>query len=130
MPFEPLEKADLVIGETTYSDKVRPIANSEMRKKDLEKLKSVIDYEVIENKRRVLIPVFALDRLPEVLTEIYKLYHNDTRFVAPVLIDTPLGIKHLNTYLNILSDDKLNLLKEVLKWKNIIQVNSFTESKE
>ena len=46
-----------------------------MRKKDIEKLETVIQQFCIENKRRILIPCFALDRTPEmymVLREILE----------------------------------------------------------
>lgn len=125
--FEPFEKADLVIGESTYGDSKRSIANKALRKKDLEKLKSIIEYQCLERRQKILIPVFALDRLPEILTEIYMLY-KDSDFNIPVVIDTPLGIKHIKNYFHILKGQQLELLDEVMKWKNIIQVQSYTET--
>lgn len=127
--FEPLEKCDLLICETTYGDADRQVANTALRKKDLEKLKTVIDYEVLEKKHRILIPVFALDRLPEILTELYKIYGHDENFNVPILIDTPLGLKHIKTYFNILPEDKKELLTEVFNWYNINQIGDFSESK-
>ena len=73
--FQPIESCDVLIAETTYGDKNRGNANAKMRKKDIEKLETVIQQFCIENKRRILIPCFALDRTPEmymVLREILE----------------------------------------------------------
>ena len=128
-PFEPLDQCDLLIGETTYGDPTRAVSNAVARKKDLEKLKTIIQQECIDQKHKVLIPVFALDRLPEILTELYLMYHDDENFRTPIVIDTPLGLAHLKTYFHILQGDKLDLLQKVLEWDNIVQVNTFEESK-
>ena len=114
-PFEPLDQCDLLIGETTYGDPTRAVSNAVARKKDLEKLKTIIQQECIDQKHKVLIPVFALDRLPEILTELYLMYHDDEDFRTPIVIDTPLGLAHLKTYFHILQGDKLDLLQKVLE---------------
>lgn len=126
--FEPIQKADLLIGETTYAEKGRKSATAALRARDIEALKSIIQSEVIEGRRRILIPVFALDRLPEMLTELYKIYGHDENFNIPILIDTPLGLKHIKSYFNILKDEQLALLSEVFRWPNIIQVGDYSES--
>ena len=126
--FDPVAKADLVIGETTYAAKGRPQATYQQRLKDREKIKSIIEETCIYNKARVLIPCFALDRLPEILTEIYMIF-KDKDFDIPVLIDTPLGLKHIKSYFNILTGEKYELLKEVMAWKNIKQIGEYPESK-
>lgn len=119
-----LQKCDLLIGETTYADKDKPQATKARRKLDVKKLKSVIDEVCIEKHNRVLIPVFALDRLPEILTEIYLLY-KDTEFDIPVVIDTPLGLQHIKSYFNILQGDRLKLLSDAVNWSNVVQIDSY-----
>lgn len=80
------------------------------------------------NKSKVLIPCFALDRLQEVLTEIYNLF-KDEDFKIPVIVDTPLGLRYTKSYFHILSEEKSQLLKSALEWRNVIQVGDYPESK-
>lgn len=128
-PFEPLEKCDLLIGESTYGNPSRAIASASQRKKDIEKLHTIVQQKCIEQRHKILIPVFALDRLPEILTELYLLFKDDPSFEdIPVVVDTPLGLKHIHSYFNILSGDKLKLLENVFNWPNIVQVGKYTET--
>jgi len=128
-PFEPLEKAHLVIAETTYGDPDRSVATPVLRRKDIEKLTTVIKERCLEHRNKILIPVFALDRLPEILTEIYLAFKDDPNFNVPVVVDTPLGLKHIESYFKILKDEKLQLLTDVFEWKHIVKVNEYSESK-
>ena len=108
--FQPIESCDVLIAETTYGDKNRGNANAKMRKKDIEKLETVIQQFCIENKRRILIPCFALDRTPEmymVLREILERKGWD----IPILIDSPLSVKQFNIYKN----EELILEEELAK---------------
>lgn len=126
--FEPVAKADVVIGESTYAAKGRPQATLAQREKDKEKIKSIIIETCVYNKSKVLIPCFALDRLQEVLTEIYNLF-KDEDFKIPVIVDTPLGLRYTKSYFHILSEEKSQLLKSALEWRNVIQVGDYPESK-
>ena len=71
--FVPIEKCDILIGETTYADGHRPRANSKLRKKDIEKLTAVIQHYCIETQSRILIPCFSLDRTPEMYMTIREI---------------------------------------------------------
>lgn len=57
--YQQVEKADLVIGESTYGDKPDIKTGIKERKNDLEKFKSIIETQVHEMNGRVIIPSFA-----------------------------------------------------------------------
>lgn len=126
--FQQCECADVVIGEATYGDKSRPKATKQTRKKDREKIKTLVE-EVCNQKRgKILIPCFALERLPLILSEIYEIFHGDETFRIPVIVDSPLGQKNIKAYIKSLPQEKAEYLCKVLLWENVIQVNSFSET--
>ena len=119
-PFQAIEKANLLIGEATYSRELKQITNKN-RKKDLEKLKTVIEQTCIENRGKVLIPVFALQRCQSILTCLYEVF-KEQQFDIPIIIDSPLAIKISQIFLKELQEintQQFKKLKEVLSWKNI-----------
>jgi len=126
--FEPVDKANLVIGESTYSDKVRQ-TNSKDRIKDLEKIKSIIDETCGEQKRKVLIAIFSLDRCQNIMTHIYDLYHEDKNFKLKILIDSPLAIKMCKLYTELLEGEQLDKWNKVMNWNNFVFINEYTDSK-
>lgn len=126
--FKSIKKCDVLIGETTYAHEER-IANQKMRNKDLEKLKSVIQQTCIEERSRVLIPVFANDRCQNMLTYIYDLFGDDEEFDIPVLIDSPMATRVCKTYGELVDGDDLDKWHQVLKWKNIRFIEDAVESR-
>lgn len=118
----------MLIGETTYAHEER-IANQKMRNKDLEKLETVIRQTCIEERARVLIPVFANDRCQNMLTYIYDIFENDESFDIPVLIDSPMATRVCQTYGAILDSEDAAKWQKVLSWKNIRFVKDSTESR-
>lgn len=96
--FVPIEKCDILIGETTYADGHRPRANSKLRKKDIEKLTAVIQHYCIETQSRILIPCFSLDRTPEMYMTIREILKENGWDDLQVVIDSPLAIKQLQLY--------------------------------
>lgn len=116
--FKPVSTANCVIGETTYSARER-ISSKKDFEKDIEKIKTVIDQYCVDNRRRVLIPVFSLDRTPYMLWLIYSLFKDDANFQIPVLIDSPLAIRLLNCYKDILEGDERESFLDMMNWKNI-----------
>lgn len=117
-PFSPVSTANLVVGEATYSARSRVITKKDVEK-DIEKIRSVIDQFCIENHRRVLLPVFSLDRTPYMLWIIYSLFKDDPSFNIPVLIDSPLAIRLLGCYSSILDGEAKDQFDEMMSWKNI-----------
>jgi len=127
--FEPIKRADILIGETTYARQPK-IADAKMREKDLEKLESVIRQTCCEDRARILIPVFANDRAQNILTYLYDIFGNDEAFDIPVLIDSPMAIRCCKAYSRMLDGEDAKKWETVLQWKNIHLVEDSVESKE
>ena len=129
-PFKSVfgQRADIVIAESTYAHEEK-IANKKMRKKDIEKLRMVIEQTCVEKGRRILIPSFALARTQEIVTIIYDMFANE-EFDIPVYIDSPMAQKISSAYCDILEGDALEKWKSVLAWKNLHFVGDYIESRE
>lgn len=119
--FEPITSANIAIMECTYAKKGRECTKATY-KKDVEKIKSVIEQFCIQNNNRVLIPSFALDRTPYILWILYNLFGEDTSFTVPVIIDSPLANRLLDCYSSILQGEKKDMFTEMMSWKNIKRV--------
>jgi metallo-beta-lactamase family protein len=127
--FKPIKKCDVLIGETTYAREER-IANQKMRNKDLEKLEAVIRQTCVEDRARVLIPVFANDRCQNILTYIYDIFGSDEDFDVPVLVDSPMATRVCRVYSNLLDGEDAEKWKKVLAWENIHFIEDAIESRE
>jgi metallo-beta-lactamase family protein len=127
--FEPIQQANLLIGECTYSDVARSVS-SKTRLKDLEKIKSVIYETCLTKKSKVLIPVFALQRAQCILTYLYDIFGEDKNFNIPILLDSPLAIKITNIFEDELSDKDKQKIEEVLSWKNLHLLKDFSETEQ
>ena len=117
--FVPIERTDYVISESTYGAKTKRNSRKDY-KKDLEKMKSVITQ--FTQSGTVLIPTFSLDRTPYFMWIIYNMFKNDEDFNVPVLIDSPLAIRLLKHYENLLDYAKLEKWQEMMHWKNFVFV--------
>ena len=126
--FQPVTSANIVIGESTYGKR-----KGSMKKKDIEldrqKMKTVIEQFCIDNKHRVLIPTFSLDRMPFIIWELYQLFGKDESFTVPVLIDSPLANRLLDCYSSILDGEAKNKFDEMMSWKNIRRIITPEDSK-
>jgi metallo-beta-lactamase family protein len=71
--FEPIQKANLLIGEATYAREYKKITNKN-RKKDLEKIETIIRQTCYDNNGKVLFPVFALQRCQVLLSHLYDIF--------------------------------------------------------
>ncbi len=126
--FEPLDKADIVIAESTYAGRPYSVGQKD-REKDLEKMATVIHRAVLENRGRVLIPTFALDRTPNILLAIYKISKRYQEFNVPVLVDSPMAIKLLKAYAKHAEGEDKALIDELLSWSNLKLVEEYPVSK-
>ena len=126
--FQPVTSANIVIGESTYGKR-----KGSMKKKDIEldrqKMKTVIEQFCIDNKHRVLIPTFSLDRMPFIIWELYQLFGKDESFTVPVLIDSPLANRLLDCYSSILDGEAKDKFDEMMSWKNIRRIITPEDSK-
>lgn len=119
--FKPVTSANIAIMECTYASKERQ-CTKETYKKDVTKIKSVVEQYCIDNNSRVLIPSFSLDRTPYILWILYSLFGKDENFKIPILIDSPLANKLLDCYSSILYGKKKELFDEIMSWNNIKRV--------
>ena len=126
--FEPIRRANVFIGETTYGGETR-IATQRIRNKDLEKLKCVIENTCQNDKGRVLIPCFANSRSQVMLTHLYDMFGEDPTFRVPILFDTPMGIRVCEAYRHLLNDEDRAKWEKVLQWKNVKFITDPNESK-
>lgn len=126
--FQPVVSSNIVIGESTYGRR-----KGSMSKKDIEldrqKMKTVIEQFCIDNKHRVLIPTFSLDRMPFIIWELYQLFGKYESFTVPVLIDSPLANRLLDCYSSILDGEAKDKFDEMMSWKNIRRVITPEDSK-
>lgn len=126
--FVSVEYADVVIGESTYGDRPDIKTGQKERNNDIEKLFSVINTQVSELHGQVIIPTFANHRLQFLATMIYLIF-KDLDFKYKIYIDTPLGIDLFSEYKKVLSNDELQLFKEVMSWNNLVFVKESEDSK-
>lgn len=126
--FEPIEHADIVIGESTYGDRPDIKTRNKERKNDLNKLKSIIDIQVHEMSGRVIIPTFAQSRAQALAYMIYSLY-KDNEWQPKVYVDSPLSIQIFKDYESVLEGEDKEIFDELLNWKNLIFVKEPEDSK-
>lgn len=126
-PFESVQKANLAICESTYSDAMRQV-NKKDRTHDLAKIETIIRETCFGKKGKVLFPTFSLDRTQNILTHLYNLFSDDANFHIPILIDSPLATKLTKVYLKLLDGEQKELLMKVLNWKNVKVVDSYEDS--
>lgn len=126
--FEPVEYADIVIGEATYGDRQDLKTGNKERETDLNKLKSIIDMQVHEMNGRVLIPSFAQSRVQQLVSMIYNLYKNK-EWQPKIYIDSPLSIQIFKDYERILEGKDKEIFDELLRWENLIFVKESENSK-
>lgn len=126
--FEPIQRANILIGETTYSGETK-IATQATRNKDIRKLRDVITSVCCDGDGRVLIPCFANARSQELLMSLYDIFGADRGFKIPVLFDTPMGIKVCEAYRGLLTGDERRHWDEVMSWENVKFITDPYESK-
>lgn len=127
--FEEVTNANIVIGETTYGSRDNKPLSKKIIDKDLEKIKSVIEQFCCDYKRRVLVPVFSLDKCPNMLWIIYNMFKDNKEFDTKVVIDSPLTNRLLDRYSEVLQGDAKDKFDEMLSWKNLIRITDPMESK-
>jgi metallo-beta-lactamase family protein len=127
--MEYCKTANLVICESTYGADDRTV-KKEVRQKDIEKLKTVIQDVVIENKHSILIPCFSLDRSQFILKLLYDLYHDKPEFDhVKIVIDSPLTKKITDLYGKFLEGENKEIIDEIVNWSNARFITDSQESK-
>ena len=122
-PIYKIDKTNILIGEATYSEFSKQLTNKH-RKKDLEKIKCVID-QCVENKSSCLFPTFSLHRTQEMITEIYKLYKDNVDINIDFIIASPLANKMCDIFLKELKGEQLELFQEVMSWDKLKRIRDY-----
>lgn len=128
--FTPCKKANIVLGESTYGLRSKRNTQKDFQN-DIAKIKTIIEQFCIDHNSRVLIPCFSLDRTPIMLWHLYTLFGKDENFTIPIIVDSPLAIRLLHHYqeiLQIYDDRRYGLFKEMMSWKNIQLITEYTDS--
>ena len=128
-PFEPVLTSQYVFGECTYGSRENKQITKKIIEKDLEKIKSVIEQFCCDYKRRVLMPVFSLDKCPVILWIIYQMFKDDKNFDTKVLVDSPLTNRLLDRYSEVLEGEAKEKFDEMLSWKNLKRIITPEDSK-
>ena len=127
--FSPITGGQVLIAETTYGSRDNIDITKKVIEKDLEKIKSVVEQFCKQNKRRVLFPVFSLDKCPNILWLLYTMFKDDKDFDTKILIDSPLTNRLLDVYSDILEGETKEKFDEMMSWKNIKRITDPEESK-
>lgn len=101
------------------------------KRKAEEERKWLKDYLEKELKlgKRILFASFAFSRTQQLVTDIYKWFHNEEWFKDyPVVLDGLLMNEINSTYSSILNDEDKKLFDEVMEWKNIKKIKDFKAS--
>lgn len=126
--FDKIDNCALLIGECTYAREIRQVTPRD-RRNDLLKIKSIIETTCIENRSRVLIPVFSLDRAQNIASFLYDLFGEDRNFDIPILVDSPLTVKLFRYMLENASPEDAAFLEKVVTWKNLILIEESEQSR-
>lgn len=124
--FEPIQNANLLIGECTYANRERSIKAKD-REKDLEKIQTFVRDVCIEGKGRLLFPSFSLMRSQVILTILYDLFKEDPEFNIPVYVGSPLTCKINKIFDWVLTGEQLEKWQEVCSWNKITFTSSYED---
>lgn len=115
--LDKVKNADIVISECTYGTKDKSCTNKDQRDRDIERLKNVINQYCVEQKGKVLIPVFSLHRGQQMASILHEMYHNDRTFNIPIYMDsmlladiTALFKKMFPNFREVMEWDKINVI--------------------
>ncbi len=87
----PVEETDVLLVESTYGDRVNPMAKVE------ETLKQVVD-EAVANDGAIVVPAFAVGRTQTLIYYFHKMMSEGTIPMLPIYIDSPMAINVTNLY--------------------------------
>lgn len=125
--FERVDKADVIVAESTYGDRPTFKTTKKERENDLEKIKTIIENVVIESKGRVLMPVFAQCRSQQLLLMLYRIFKDRTD-TPEFYLDSPLAVDITKVYEHILNEQDKKDLREALDWEHIHLIEDVEQS--
>lgn len=127
---QPMPKADFIISESTYGDRLHDEAPGEKKR-----MLKIIQETCVKKKGKLIIPAFSIGRTQEVVHMLDQLAHAGQLPKIPVYVDSPLAINatkifgiHPECY-----DDDLNeyLLtdKDPFGFRNLHYIRAVEDSK-
>jgi metallo-beta-lactamase family protein len=121
-PVQP-EKADILIMESTYGDRIHP------KEQTNQKIKEVIN-EAIKRRGNLIIPSFTVDRAQDIIYQIWVHKSNGEIPDIPVFLDSPMATSVTKLYLkysewNILGS---HVLKKMME--SVEMIRSVKESED
>ncbi|MCA9038766.1 MAG: MBL fold metallo-hydrolase [Planctomycetaceae bacterium] len=126
----PLQGCDILIGESTYGNRVHPPAP------DVKYHLKKIIHDAYEEGGKVIIPAFSLGRTQQVVYYLNELIHHDELPNVPVYVDSPLAnrlTKVYERYQDLLDMDAQRMLKKddnLFHFPGIRYVQTRDESKQ
>jgi metallo-beta-lactamase family protein len=125
-PFNKIVNSDIAVVESTYAMNLKNVTEK-TRTKDREKLQTVIRETCEEKGGKVIIASFSMQRLQELMYELYFLY-KDSDSKIPIVIDTPLGIKISNLFESLIPTKDVEVWNEIMNWDRIQFINDWEDS--
>lgn len=125
--FNKVKSFDVGIVETTYAMNPKSVTEKD-RLKDREKIKTSVRQTCEENKGKLIIASFSMQRLQELMYEFYTLYKDDKNFTHNIVIDTPLGIKICEMFGELIPDKDYELWDEIINWDKFIFIKDWKDS--
>lgn len=127
--FQPITKANVVIGECTYAARGRSVTKKDI-KNDIQAIKDLVLKYCVKDGRILFIHCFALDRTPYMLWLLYSAFGDDLTFFTRIIVDSPLAIRLLEDYSNALTGEAKEKFDEMMNWHCIELSKTATTSTE
>ncbi|MDI1235369.1 MAG: MBL fold metallo-hydrolase [bacterium] len=106
---EPFPQADYIICESTYGDRLHAIQS------DVDShLLRIVQKTCVENKGKIIIPAFSIDRTQEIIYSLDKLSYSGKLPIIDVYVDSPLSTKATQ----VMSAHREYFNKEILSYIN------------
>lgn len=117
---------DYIICESTYGGRLRSRKTPDERRKEL----AIEIGKALENDRMLLIPVFAVERTQELITDILTLQEAGEIPTVPIFLDSPLAIRVTRVFEKHARDlEELSERPSLLGNPNIRPTESVAQSK-
>uniref|UniRef100_A0A7C4UBC3 MBL fold metallo-hydrolase n=1 Tax=candidate division WOR-3 bacterium TaxID=2052148 RepID=A0A7C4UBC3_UNCW3 len=120
------EGIDVLIMETTYGNRIhRPYEEVYSKLKD-------IVLNAYENKSKIIVPSFALERAQEIIYSLNKLKKDNEIPDIPIYVDSPLAINITDVFVenkDYLDEEAKKISEDLFWFKNIHYIKDIEESK-
>ena len=123
---------DVLLSESTYCGNTRNHSTKDITN-DYQKLRRMFEDVLDKKQGKILIPVFALDRLQKILSFLYENFKDDLKH--NIYVDAPLGHKISNVWEDVIGYkhsryEACNLWQNVCKWDKIKYIDDYKQSLE